>query len=413
MLLGDLRLLTPAKLAAAAKYYGLAQRGKKGIWSMRKSLLDPVTRQERPCKRSMETVDLRTAVGRAAQAWEEHVGAVQGHRLVTLAEPGRCASLERICEVYEQAATCDPATRTGNVHELKRLMAEMFPSVPWAALTADGLDGRAVRRWQLQRKGEAEKLLPDVPGCERAKRGANDLYRKARSVFSRRMLAAYEDEGLKLPATIRDFAQQVMLEAEPPPPSEQLPSDVEAKMWRLMPRLKQVRPAVWAAVLLMSRGGLRSAAVCHARWRWLQVLADGNYRLQLHAQDDFRPKAREKFVDLHASVIEALRTVRPMPTSDEDYLVPARVPREREDAVYRGANKFLRACGVSEIKGKIAYRLRGHAITLQILRHGIDAGQAFAGHTSQRTTAGYQGADVPYTPLELPAAASGVNVAAS
>jgi site-specific recombinase XerD len=72
----------------------------------------------------------------------------------------------------------------------------------------------------------------------------------------------------------------------------------------------------------------------------------------------------------------------------------------------RGTNKFLRACGVTSVKGKIAYRLRGHAITEIILAHGMDAAQEFAGHSQRRTTEIYKGAAVPYTPLGLPAAAT-------
>jgi hypothetical protein len=55
------------------------------------------------------------------------------------------------------------------------------------------------------------------------------------------------------------------------------------------------------------------------------------------------------------------------------------------------------------VKGKMSYRLRGHAITEVILKDGLEAARGFARHTTSRTTQIYQGAAVPYSALGLPA----------
>lgn len=408
MLLGDVRLLTPAKLERAAEFYGLAPRGKKQLWVMRKSVTDPVSGIERPLKRSTKTTDLRTAVMRAATWWEEHVGQVQRHRLPSLVKASAWASLGEIRTAYFRAATCDLATRRSNWNCLVSILAEMSPDQATESISTEQLDGRFIRQWQQRMKELAEKahLPKDVEACERAKRGANHKYRKARSVFSRSIRRAYEDAGLRLPPALADFATQGFLKTAPPPPSEQLSPEVAGKIWRLMPRLKEVRPAIWACVLLMWRAGLRNKEAYHARWSWVIRRADGTgYALDLRTRGDFTSKTRsDDIVEIDPALIAELESVRRPAERDvpEAFIIPAETDEARRRACYRGISKFLRACGVTEHKGKFAYRLRGDAITETWLKHGARAAQALARHKSPKTTEIYRGARVPYTPLAMP-----------
>ena len=400
----DLRTASATKLASLAEHYGLTKRGARGLWVVRKSCTDPRTHTERTLNRSTKTTDLRTALLRAGQWIEEFTAEVHGSRLPTLRPAGRWASLEKLGAHYLVAATCSPGVRTKNLACFKAILAETYPNINYGTLTTEILDGRLVRNWQLARKARAETLLPDKEACETAKRGVNAAYRQARSVFSRAMLRSYADAGLDLPAAAGDFGTQGFLPASKPPQAQQLTADNIARLLRVLPRLKTVRPGAWAAILLMWRGGLRNSEALAARWSWLMPTVNGGYVLRLATSGEYKPKASDRLVGLAPDVVALLATIRPPadPANPDPYIVQA---LDRVRAVYKTPNKVLRACGVTSIKNKVAYRLRGHAITEVILANGMDAAQGYAGHSSRTTTAIYKGAAVPYAPLSMPGAA--------
>lgn len=413
MLETDILRLSPAKLAALADSLGLKTEGKKGIYVMRKSATDPRTHKEHPLKRSTKTTDVRLAVRRASLWWDEHVEKVHGSRMPTLARSTQFASLEEIEKHYTRAATCSPRTRKDNLARLFTMVGEMFPDQEASNLSTEVFDGRMARQWQLARKELAEKtFLPsDAAGCEQAKRGANAIYRQARSVFSKAMLRSYEDAGLRIAPCAKEFSTQGFMKAAGAPPSEQIAPENVAKIWGKMPELRMQKPGVFACLLLMFRGGLRNGECVKGRWKWLRPLANGDFVLQLHTQSDFKPKAGDGTVLLKADVVAALASVRFVPTNEaerdsrdkgDDFLVPG-TNNERKEACYRELGQFLSACGVHHVKGKISYRLRGHAITEIILSSGLDAARGFARHTTSKTTEIYQGAAIPYSALGLPA----------
>jgi integrase len=425
MLENDLRTMSPAKLAALSKYYGLRQQGAKGTWVIRKSVTDSRTHLERTFKRSTKTADLRLALHRASEWVDEFVADVHGNRMPALAGTAKWASLQQIGEHYLQAATCKITVRRMNWNHLAQIVEEFYPeaNVPqlgynWqsrevkyaftskegaAPLSSELLDGRLVRQWQLMRRVAAEKqYLPKKVGeCERAKRTINAVYRKARSVFSAAMLRSYEDHGLRLPPGVKEFPKQGFLSAAQPPPAEQLSPEVVEKVMELMPQLRKVDPATWAAMILMYRGGLRNIEAEKARWSWVMPAIGGGSVLRLYSDLDYGVKAKERIVSLSPEVVKLLTEVR---RKGDDYLVPAENENQRRIACYRGVNKFLRECGVVKRRGKVAYRLRGHAITEVMLANGMDAAKEFAGHTTVKTTQIYKGAAVPYKALGMPGA---------
>lgn len=413
MLETDIIRLSPAKLVALADSLGLKTDGKKGLYVMRKSATDPRTHQEHPLKRSTKTTDLRLAVRRASVWWDEHVEKVHGSRMPTLRASTNFASLDEIGAHYLRAATCGLATRKNNRSCLLLIVRETHPEQEPGTLSCEVCDGRMARQWQLGRKEQAEKeFLPDdKAGCEQAKRGANAIYRKARSVFSAAMLRGYEDAGLRLAPCVREFPKQGFMKAAGAPPSEQLTPETVTKLWAKFPDLKTSNPSVFACALLMWRGGLRNCEAEKARWNWLRPLANGDFLLKLHTQGNFKPKAGDGVVVLTADVVAALASVRHVPTNEaerdardkgEDFLVPAKNDNRRRLACYRELGAFLRACGVDVVKRKVAYRLRGHAITEVILTNGLDAAREFARHSTSKTTKIYQGAATPYAALGLP-----------
>lgn len=402
----EFQLLTPSKMASLAAYYGLRQEGKKQLYVARKALTHPRTKENLSFKKSTRTPDLRLALRRASEWIDEWTDAIMGSTLPTLPRQGRGVTLGKIAEQYLRAATCDLATRKQNLRRLETIVEEMLPEQAFAAVDVDVLDGRLARQWLLKRKEEAERThLPKRADlCEQAKRGANAIYRQGRCVFARSLFHSYDDAGLSIPPGTKEFAAQSFLRAAAAPPAEQLSAESLEKIVRLMPKLRTVRPAAWACLLLMFRGGLRNCEAVKARWSWILPTTDGGYVLQLHAQNDFRPKAKERIVRLAPELVAMLQSVRPPELARDDtaHLVPAKTDIDRYTACYRSVNKFLHACGVKEVKGMVAYRLRGHAITEIMLADGMAAAQEFAGHTSARTTLLYKGASIQYKALAFP-----------
>jgi integrase len=150
----------------------------------------------------------------------------------------------------------------------------------------------------------------------------------------------------------------------------------------------------------MSLGGLRNSEALHATWAMLSPGESGTWLLHLYAHGAYKPKAASRTIILAATVVEALRAVR-RDQAPEAHLVTAHHATARHTACYRSISTLLRRAGIAPVKGKLAYRLRAHAITQIILNHGMDAAQQFAGHTTAKTTAIYKGASIPYQPLPL------------
>lgn len=411
MLLQDLRTASATKLAALCQFYGIRQQGVRQFWGARKCATSP-TGKVHYFKASSHTVDLRLAMHRLIPLVEQFVARVQSGKAMSLTVGGEAAPLGAIEEVYLRAATCSRATRLKNINDLRAMVETVHQDVEFEQLTAGVLDGRWVRQWQLQAKerAEATHLPHDVEACERAKRGANARYRRARSVFSRGMLRAYEDAGLVVPATVREFAQQGFLKAKEAPPPAMIDDATERAIDQALPALKLERPGAWAAYLLMRYVGLRNVEAVAAQWRWLRETADGQCWIDVVTRGEFAPKGRDGWVRMDGALVEALRSVRAEPADPQgqDYLIPGKDLTDRRAAAYRDLGAWLVARGVERHNGKLAYRLRGSAITrvfLAAAAAGVDAdsaAQEFARHRGSATTRRYYiGAKASYEPLKF------------
>lgn len=381
------------------RHYGLRPTGASGIYAIRKSVTDPATGAELQLKRSTHTPDPAAALTIARAIIDPFLASHGRIRPSVTIHASELTALDRLCALYLTTAACAPATRRKNIACLRILLAEAAPEQP---RTLVQIDGRLARQWLLARRRAAEIThLPHAQDkCEAAKRGANALYRQARSVFSRRQLATYADQGLPTPASLRDFASQPLLDAAPPPPCQSLTTAQRAALLTQLETARTADPATYAATLLMLLGGLRNSEALRSRWDMLRAGPADTWLLELYASGDYKPKATSRTITLSASLIDSLHPLR-TGRAETDPLIPAKHPTARRDACYRGIGRLLRASGIAPIKGKLAYRLRAEAITQILLHHGMEAAQQFAGHTSAKTTALYKGSAIPYSPLSL------------
>ena len=382
------------------RHYGLRPTGLAGIYRIRKSITDPATGREHQIVRSTHTPDPARAI-EIARAIIDPFLASRGHLRpgATIPIAAGPSPYDRLCALYLSTARCAPATRRKNLACLQKLLAE---ATTGRTPTLEEIDGRLARQWLLARRTAAERthLPADQSACEAAKRGANALYRQARSVFSRRQIATYADHGMAPPPSLRDFAEQPLLDAAPPPPCESLTIAQRALLLEALAEARTSDPATYAATLLMFLGGLRNSEAMAATWPMLEETATGDYLLHLYARGAYKPKASSRTITLSNGLIEKLRAIRTT-RGEDDPLIPAAHKTARHHACYRGVGALLRRCGIETVKGKLAYRLRAHAITQILLHHGMEAAQQFAGHTSATTTAIYKGSAIPYRPLSL------------
>ena len=378
----SLNTASAARISELARYCNLRVVGTRGIWWVRKSASSPVTRKEYFLKKSMKTADLRTAVIRAlplVESFYEGIIDPSGPKFNTNAGE---ATFAELFAAYRAAPTvrANAITRRRNIADLKRMVRvargdDFDVEKASTALVAKQL----AKDFQSRRLAEAHKVhKDDLAAIEATKRAINSTLKHAQSLFSREALDDYS--SLKLPPTIRDFADALPVPARRAEEPAQLTDTLVTRMMAAMTDHKSRDPAVWAAFQLFVWAGLRNIECLHARRSWLDEVANG-YRLQLRPDGDFVPKGRSTSRVLPKVIVDELLARLTIGGTEIDHtahLVPAKNTTDRKDAIYRRLNAWLREQGVNEDAGKIAYRLRKYFFKKVVEQQGLML--AFAAH---------------------------------
>jgi integrase len=391
------------RLIQWADFLGLRPVGKRQTYWVRKSARHPLSKRDFTLKASMRTPDLRTAIMRAQPVVQRFLAGVQTTLtpMVSTA-PAEAMNLGRFFDLYLAWQNGKDATRARNVTQLKRIVQAMHPSVDPCAVAVDMIDSRLARQWlERERAAAAKEFLPKRrDDFERRKRGRNQILADAQSVFSRRAIQYYQDNGLIVPDGARAFAAELGLEARPAPPPEIFDEAELEQIRKGLPELKRTDPATHAALLLTLYAGLRNCEVLEARWSWIGKVCEHTF-IDLSTQGTFEPKGRDGWVEIDAGLPELLRAPGAAPKPG-DHIVQGATDYERWRTCYRKTNEWLKSCGVRKVNGKLTYRARGHAITQIYLAHGPAAAKEFARHSTQSTTDRYyMGAKVPYAPIKI------------
>lgn len=345
-----------------ARYCNLQQVGTKGTWWVRKSATSPVTRKEYFFKKSMKTADLRTAVIRALPVVEDFLGRITNPSGPSVGTPGGEVTLGELFAAYRAAPTvkANAATRDRNIGDFKRIVrlarGDGFDvEGATAAIIAKPLaKDFQTTRLALAVKEHGENLV----ALEATKRAINSTLKHAQSLFSRE---AMDDYGpLRLPPTAREFAEALPVKARKAEEPVQLPDAQVSGLMAAMTQHKAEDPAVWTTFQLFVWGGLRNIECLHVRCGWFEALPAG-YRLQLKPVGDFMPKGRSTSRIMPKAIVDeilALVVAEPGQDLNLAHVVPAMNITDRNDAIYRRLNAWLREHGVKEEAGKFAYRLR-------------------------------------------------------
>lgn len=343
---------------------------------------------------SLDTPDLflakakRDAILKAATGSE--VDRVLGRTKKNPATLGEIFALYRTAPAVRAAA----GSRERNIGDLER----MVRLVKGETCNVEGTSSAAltrqlVKEWQVKRLEEIVARTADDAAAEQAsRRGVNSTLKHVQSLFSREALDDYH--SLYLPPNIAEFANALPVAARKQEEPESLADELVQRLLTAAAELRKVDGSAWSAFTLMTWGGLRNKECLYARENWLEEIPAG-YRLQLRPADDFMPKGNSRAVILPAAIgVELLAGVAagPQPVAPVDgkpvsrHLVPAKNHTDRQVAIYRRLNLWLRLQGVTTEAGKFAYRLRKYFLKKVQEQQGLLFAQAAGGHSSLATT---------------------------
>lgn len=306
------------------------------------------------------------------------------------------ATMEQIFAAYRAAPAvrASLASRRRNIADLER----MIRTVHGAEFKVDPASSsiitkRLVKDWQTKRLQEIlARAAGDVAIEQAGRRSLNSTLKHVQSIFSKEARDDYD--AIYLPPNIDEFSASLPVSARKQEEPEALPDSLVQNLLAAAAMLRDVDAGVWATFTLMTWGGLRNKECLYARENWLEEIAAG-YRLQLRPADDFMPKGNSRAVILPRDIgLDLLASVasgpQPMASSEGKpvarYLVPAKTVTDRNAAVYRRLNLWLRLQGVTIDAGKFAYRLRKYFLKKVQEQQGLMFAQAAAGHSSAATT---------------------------
>jgi integrase len=382
---------------------------REGIWYFHKFVNGKREFNGRATPFSLQTGDLVVAKARRDAVLRAADGVAIDRALGR--ENRGAAKLGEIFARYRKAPTvrANVRTRESNINDLTRLV-RMVRGAEFNVdmMSSADLTKALVKEWQSIRLEKALADFPtDRPAQEAAKRTANSLLTHVQSIFS---AEARDDYGaLYLPPNIREFMDALPVPARKQEEPKQLADDMVTALWVAAEQLAKDDFAAWTVFQLMLWGGLRNKECVHARTGWLAPSAHG-YRLAMQPAGDFLPKGNSRAVTIPVDVAELIlahvaennRLRAAGGFLADDHLVVADTVTQRERACYRTLNNWLRAAGVGEDAGKIAYRLRKYFLSKVNEQQGIMLAQAAAGHSSSKTTRDhYVGAEKMQQPIRL------------
>lgn len=303
---------------------------------------------------STEVADVKLAKDRAKLLITE---ALDGrwkkiHDAIT-PRPGRGATVGEVLDVFEHGhLDVRKATATNYTKRLLIMIQEVLGLGEAAGrkVRLDQINGAFARTFQAHRQGlkrVESKRLTD------GNTTANSVLRCAKAVFSRRAVAAYEEAGLVIPASIRQFTDVPFLAEESHRYSDNpLPLKTIRAIDKALPKLKEKDERLWAIHLMVRLLGLRDSEIMAASKHWLVKGEHGQVELRiLKRSDEFNPKRSEGSVPVPPELVRYF-------AKQKGHLIPAKNDTERSNLIYRKHNEWLRK--FIPDREKCAHELRKH-----------------------------------------------------
>ena len=276
-------------------------------------------------------------------------------------------TISDLLDLYEQLPSVKADTRTKNMAKLKLILKET--ETPLTS-QVNALTGRIISRFERQR----HKAATDVPSLHTAQRTVAATVRQGRSVFCKRMLQLYRDEGFNI--DVSDFMSRSVKEG--PTVKYKAPKNgLPAKTYVSSKKLKEDDPEAYKVFIFFWFAGMRKNEVAHAKVSWL-----GDHSIHIQPDGDFDTK---NSYDREIFFPEGIWTELMELIGDQtDYILKG-TKTERTDKVFRRLNAWLTD------QGWVHTCKRGHELrkvygsTVSKIA-GIQAAQQQLGHMNIKTT---------------------------
>ena len=276
-----------------------------------------------------------------------------------------------LLDLYEGLATIGSAHR--NRRAMERILREV--GVPLSK-TVNSLSGRIFSDFENLRHKQTRGILE----LRTAKTTIASTVRQAKSVFSRKMMQRYADEGLLL--DIKEFKGRSVEQG--PTARFKAPKDkgLYARTLEASKKLRTDDPEAYKAYLCGYFAGMRKGEVINTKM-WFFT----DHTIEIAPHGDWQPKnGEERTVPIHAD-IWAIFMELTEGKSDDDYLLSG-CDTERQETVFRRLNNWLKEQGWTQSFKKF-HELRKAYGSAVLKQGGLSAAQHLLGHKDISTTDRY------------------------
>ena len=294
--------------------------------------------------------------------------------LLTNRNTGTIPTLKELFEYYLDESTVRPATAVENVNCLKLILREAAGGYDENAKVF--LTGKVISDWEKLRHRRAD----GVKALHSAKRTVFTTVRKAKSVFTKKMLQRYLDAGMQI--DVVDFLARSVENG--PSIRYKAPKDqsLAPRTFQASKKLREEDPQAFICFLLAMQAGLRKSEIANAKVFWLEdqlihVQPDGEYDTK---------NSHEREVPLNADTYKILLEVIGERGCD-GYILTGHLT-ERTDNVFRRLNKWLADLGWTHSDKRI-HELRKWYGSQVARIGGLHAAQHLLGHMDYSTTDRY------------------------
>lgn len=266
-----------------------------------------------------------------------------------------------------------PATKKENVRVLKAILRVSFPEIEKVRIR--DIDRAIVSKWVAANKGGNDTTLASN-------------WAQAKSVFSRKAIQVYEDNGLAFPKTqIQNFASLLLkrgdVQAFKPFKKEFLRAmDEEIRGELCQETATEFQKDIYRVYVMASQLGMRAGEIFNTRTGQLEQLKEG---WVIHIATTKRGNPRSIYLN---DELKELLLPTGKPHDAETFVVGHGLPKTtRENLISRHSNRFLRRW----IKGsvKCLHQLRKQFGSDIATAKGLFAAQHSLGHRSYRVTEAY------------------------
>lgn len=339
--------------------------------------------------RCLETNDAAESQRRSRLKFTEITQAITRGELerlqsTVLRKQHRCPLLPVVNAYRQSPSDASPATRENNIHALRAIVGEITASVQ------EHLSPAVVRAY-FARVNQAALAEADQIRSASLRRSANSQWAKAKSLFTGRCLAFYQDLALlddHAEQTVHTFIQagnvarfsgrSVPKVFYNPPPDAVIRETLAA--WE---KLAEQDRDLFLAIGHELAFGLRISEFAQARWGWHTVRAgypvlDGRASVK-NGSGLIQVRALDPWFSYMSAQID-LNAWRGEPG---DYIVSG-TDAYRKDALFRAVSDWLRHRGWETQKTNHA--LRAYAGSQIAMKYGIYEAQMFLRHSTVKVT---------------------------